>query len=75
MSIASPVDLRLQPLVPRTPGGLYRTSEVTILCRSQAQLERDLAYIIDDVRSIMRLQRRQFSSFEVEVIEDVPLPK
>lgn len=76
IAIASLLDLELKALEPATPGGLYLTDSVTILCRSQRRLEEDLDRIIADVRLIMKLQRKigTIESFKVEVIEDVALP-
>lgn len=74
IAIASPTDLRLKRTAPDVRGGLYLTDQVTILCRSRRQLEQDVDRIIADVKVLMKLQRQNYDSFEIQVIEDVPLP-
>jgi hypothetical protein len=73
VSVASLADLAALPTVSPGVDQLYRTFTFTVLCRSYAELEQFIQEVLEDLRTIARLQRADYQDFEVAVLQDAEL--
>ena len=73
VSVASLADLQAIPLVAPELGQLYRTYTFTVLCRSYGELEQFIRLVLEDLRTILRLQRANYQDIEVAVLQDAEL--
>jgi len=74
VSVASLEDLAAYGIESPGPNALYRASTFTVLCRSLYELEQIFELVVSDVRTILRLQRKDYEDFEIVVLEDVNFP-